>query len=47
MNKKIIDPVDTALIEAELTPQRFLRKTNKADNDIYVIDAHTCPNTLR
>lgn len=47
MNKKIIDPVDTALIEAELTPQRFLRKTNKADNDIYVIDAHTCPNTMR
>ena len=47
MNKKIIDPVDTALIEAELTPQRFLRKTNKADNDIYIVDAHTCPNTMR
>lgn len=47
MTSKIIEPVDVALIERELTPQRFLRHTNKADNDIYVIDAHSCPNTMR
>ncbi len=47
MNRKIIDPVDTALIEAELTDERFLRHTNKGDNDIYIVDAHTCPNTMR
>ena len=47
MNYRIIDPVDTALIEAELTPERFLRHTNKGDNDIYVVDAHSCPNTMR
>lgn len=45
--ERIIDPVDTALIEAELTPDRFLRHTNKADNDIYIVDALSCPNTMR
>lgn len=47
MTSKIIDAVDVALIERELTPDRFLRHTNKADNDIYVVDAHSCPNTMR
>ncbi len=47
MNHRIIDPIDTELILAELTPERFLRHTNKADNDIYVVDAHSCPNTMR
>ncbi len=47
MNQPIIDPVDTALIVAELTPDRFLRHTNKGGNDIYVIDAHCAPNTMR
>ncbi len=47
MNRKIIDPVDTALIEAELTPERFLRPTNKGGNQIYVINAHNSPNTMR
>lgn len=44
---KIIDKVDRGLIEAELTPERMLRHTNKADNEIYVIDAATAPNTMR
>lgn len=47
MNSKIIDPIDTALIEAELTPARFLRKTNKGGNELYVIDAYDSPNTMR
>lgn len=47
MNQRIIDPVDTDLIEAELTEECFLRDTNKAGNKIYVIDAHTAPNTMR
>ncbi|MDE5595110.1 MAG: GNAT family N-acetyltransferase [Muribaculaceae bacterium] len=47
MNQRIIDPVDTDLIEAELTEDCFLRDTNKAGNKIYVIDAHTAPNTMR
>ena len=39
MNSKIIDPVDTALIEAELTKERFLLHTNKGGNELYVVDA--------
>ena len=45
--KPIIEPIDTNLIIAELTPERFLRKTNKGNNEIYIIDAHNEPNTMR
>lgn len=43
----IIEPVDRNLILKELTPERFLRHTNKADNEIYVVNAHNSPNTMR
>lgn len=43
----IIDPVQTELIEAELTPERLLRQTNKGHNLIYVVNAHNAPNTMR
>lgn len=42
----IIPPVDRALIEGELTPERFLRYTNKSNNHLYVVDAHSAPNTM-
>ncbi|MDE6503084.1 MAG: GNAT family N-acetyltransferase, partial [Muribaculaceae bacterium] len=44
---QIIDPVSTEEIESELTPDRLLRKTNKAGNEIYVVDAHTAPSVMR
>jgi len=44
--EKIIDPVDVALIKAELTPEKKLRDTNKGGNEIYVFDCHNAPNTL-
>lgn len=44
---KIIDKVDRGLLLAELTPERFLRATNKGDNEIYVIDAFNAPNVMR
>lgn len=47
MNRKIIDPVDTAAIVAELTPERFLRPTNKGGNELYVVNAHNAPNVMR
>ena len=43
----IIEPIPVQLIEQELTADRLLRHTNKADNDIYVINAHNAPNTMR
>ena len=47
MNQKIIEPVAQHLIEAELTPERFLRATNKGGNEIYVVDAFNSPNVMR
>lgn len=47
MEQPIIPPVDTELILEELTSERFLRKTNKGGNEIYVVDAHSCPNVMR
>ncbi len=43
----IIEKIDPALIEAELTPDRLLRHTNKGDNEIYVVDAFNAPHTMR
>lgn len=43
----IIDPIDSTLIEKELTPDRLLRRSNKGGNLIYVLDGHSCPMTMR
>jgi hypothetical protein len=45
--EKIIDPIDVSLIKQELTPDKLLRKTNKANNEIYVFTAQEAPNTMR
>lgn len=47
MEETIIGPVDPRLIERELTPDRFLRATNKGGNQIYVVEAHNAPNVMR
>lgn len=47
MMEEIIKPVDKALLRSELTAERQLRMTNKSNNEIYIIDAHNAPNTLR
>ena len=35
--KKIIPPVDRELLKAELNPDRHLRTTNRAGNELYVV----------
>ena len=45
--EKIIDPVPTKLIKAELTKSRKLMDTNKGGNELYVVDCNNAPNTLR
>ena len=45
--KEIIKPVEKSLIMSELTCDRLLRHSNKGDNEIYVVDAHNSPNTMR
>lgn len=47
MNQKIIDPVDSQVIEQELKNQYYLRASNKAGNQIYVFDAKNAPTVMR
>lgn len=47
MQEPVIDPVDVNDIKSELTRERLLRTTNKGGNEIYVVDAHNAPNTMR
>lgn len=44
---KIIDPVPVADIMAELTQERFFRKTNNAGNELYIVNAHNSPAIMR
>ncbi len=44
--KDIIAPVQREAIEAELTADKLLRKTNKGANEIYVITHHDSPKTM-
>ena len=43
----IIEPISTDLILSELTAERFIRKTRKGDNEIYIVNVHNAPNTLK
>ncbi|MGN0213212.1 MAG: GNAT family N-acetyltransferase [Muribaculaceae bacterium] len=45
--KAIIKEVSVELIEQELTGDKFLRKTNKGGNEIYVVNAFNAPNVMR
>jgi hypothetical protein len=45
--KEIIPPVPRKLIEGELTSDKFQRNTNKAGNEIYIINHHNSPNTMK
>ncbi|NDW18152.1 GNAT family N-acetyltransferase [Dysgonomonas sp. 216] len=44
--ENIIPPIEKKLLKAELTKDKFLRKTNKADNEIYIITHHNAPNVM-
>ncbi len=45
--KNIIEPVDKEILKSELTQDKFLRKTNKAGNEIYIVTYQDSPNILR
>jgi hypothetical protein len=45
--EKIIEPVSKELIKSELTVQKRVRTTNKANNEIYVFTAHDSPNLMK
>lgn len=45
--KEIIAPVPLAALNEELSNERFIRKTNKGGNKIYIVNAGNAPNTMR
>lgn len=45
--KKIIDPIDRSILKSELNKDRFIRTTRKGDNEIYCVNIHNSPNTLK
>ena len=45
--KDIIPPVPLEALMDELNQDKFIRKTNKAGNKIYIISANDAPNTMR
>ncbi|MDD4514801.1 GNAT family N-acetyltransferase [Massilibacteroides sp.] len=45
--QEIISPVDKKLLKAELTKDKLLRRTNKSNNEIYIVTAHDSPNVMR
>jgi hypothetical protein len=44
--ENIIEPIDKIVLKRELSPNKFLRKTRKGDNEIYVVDNFNAPNVV-
>lgn len=44
--KEIVSRLPVELIEKELTPDKFMRVTNKGGNEIYIVTAHNSPNIM-
>ncbi len=47
MKEEIINAVDREILENELTRDKFLRSTNNASNQLYIITYHDSPNVMR
>ncbi|MGI6073381.1 MAG: GNAT family N-acetyltransferase [Fermentimonas sp.] len=45
--EQIIDPIAKDLIKSELTVQKRVRGTNKANNEIYIFTSHDSPNLMK
>ncbi|NPA44891.1 MAG: GNAT family N-acetyltransferase [Chlorobi bacterium] len=44
--KEIIPAINKDKLVSELTPDKFMRKTNFGDNEIYICTAHDSPNVM-
>lgn len=42
-----INPISKEILKSELTKDRFVRTTNKGDNEIYIVNAHNAPNVMQ
>lgn len=45
--ENIITAVDRAILKSELSTERFIRKTRKGDNEIYIVNQHNAPHVLQ
>ena len=45
--ENIIKPIALDKIVSELTTERFVRKTNNADNELYIVNYHNSPYTTK
>lgn len=45
--KEIIAPIDKQIIKNELNKDRFVRTTRKGGNEIYIVNHHNSPNTVK
>jgi len=45
--QNIIEKINTDALVAELNKDRFVRKTNNGNNEIYIINHHNSPNVMR
>ena len=45
--ENIIAAVDRSLLKRELSTERFIRKTRKGDNEIYIVNQHNAPHVLQ
>jgi hypothetical protein len=43
----IIDPIDRSILKKELTDEKKVRTTRKGDNEIYIVNHHNAPNTVK
>lgn len=43
----IINPIDPNILKSELTKEKKLRRTNKSNNEIYIITAEDSPNVMQ
>ena len=43
----IIEKIPREALLSELTKERYIRKTNNGDNEIYIITHHNSPNTMK
>ncbi|HBK28698.1 MAG TPA: hemolysin [Parabacteroides sp.] len=45
--QSVIEPVRRELLKAELTKDKLLRRTNKSNNEIYIVTAHNSPAVMQ
>ena len=43
----IASPIPLDVLQSELTKERFVRITNKGDNEIYIVNHHNSPNVMK